>query len=349
MKRMKKLAAMMLALSMVAAMALTSPAEAASSEPPTLTSTDSVNIIWSHNSPETSAAHQAALKFKERIEELSEGKITVTLYPNGQMGTVPENDQALREGTIQMMSGTAGGTTDVKLEYFDAPCLVTSDEQAFELFGRGTELRAFTEKIFEENNGMKVLSFVPAGFRETSSNKKATTYEELKNLGLNIRVMESPLPMEYWKDWGCNTTPLAFADLYTALQQGLVDAQENTYDTIISANLHEQQKYIINTNHVVMWAGVYMNLNFYNSLPEDYRALLDWVWEAELDDYTYETCKAANEAALKTMTDAGLEVIDFPEEDYVKMREDAKPAYDIIRKDAGDEVVDMIYAALGME
>ena len=144
MKRMKKLAAMMLALSMVAAMALTSPAEAASSEPPTLTSTDSVNIIWSHNSPETSAAHQAALKFKERIEELSEGKITVTLYPNGQMGTVPENDQALREGTIQMMSGTAGGTTDVKLEYFDAPCLVTSDEQAFELFGRGTELRAFT-------------------------------------------------------------------------------------------------------------------------------------------------------------------------------------------------------------
>ena len=312
---------------------------------PTLTSTNPVNIIWSHNAPESSAGHQIALKFKESMESLSGGKITVTIYPNGQLGTVPENDQALRAGEIQMMSGTAGGTTSQTLEYFDAPCLVTSDEEGFELFGRGTELRAYTEKMFEEQ-GMKVLSFVPGGFRETSSNVKVSSYEELK--GLNIRVMENPVPMEYWKNWGCNPTPLAFGELYVGLQQGLVDAQENTYDTITAAKLYEVQKYIINTNHVVMWSGMYMNLDFYNSLPEDYRALLNWVCENIMDDYAYETNKAANEAALQSMKDMGLEVIDFQPEEYVQMRKDAKPAYDLIRTHAGDEVMDMIEKALGM-
>lgn len=312
---------------------------------PAITSTTPVNIIWSHNAPESSAGHQIALKFKETMETLSDGKITVTIYPNGQLGSVPENDQAMRAGEIQMLSGTAGGSTSKSLEYFDAPCLVTSDEEGFELFGRGTELRAYTEKMFEEQ-GMKVLSFVPGGFRETSSNVKASSYAELK--GLNIRVMENPVPMEYWKDWGCNPTPLAFGELYVGLQQGLVDAEENTYDTITAAKLYEVQKYIINTNHVVMWAGMYMNLNFYNNLPEDYRALLDWVCENVMDDYAYETTKAANDAALQGMKDQGLEVIDFQPEEYVQMRKDAKPAYDLIRADAGDEVMDMIEKALGL-
>lgn len=362
---MKKLTALVLSVVMAASLvacggssapassaAAPASSEAAASAPatnadgaPTLTSTNPVNIIWSHNSPESSAGHQIALKFKESMESLSGGKITVTIYPNGQLGTVPENDQALRAGEIQMMSGTAGGTTSQTLEYFDAPCLVTSDEEGFELFGRGTELRAYTEKMFEEQ-GMKVLSFVPGGFRETSSNVKVSSYEELK--GLNIRVMENPVPMEYWKNWGCNPTPLAFGELYVGLQQGLVDAQENTYDTITAAKLYEVQKYIINTNHVVMWSGMYMNLDFYNSLPEDYRALLNWVSENIIDDYAYETNKAANEAALQGMKDMGLEVIDFQPEEYVQMRKDAKPAYDLIRTHAGDEVMDMIEKALGM-
>ena len=309
---------------------------------PAVTSTDAINIIWSHNAPEESSGHQIALKFKEEIEARS--NMTVTIYPNGQLGTVPENDQAMRDGTIQMLSGTIGGTTDMKLGYMDAPNLVTSDEQALELFGRGTELRTLTEQILEENDGMKILSFVPAGFRELSSNVEVRSYDELK--GLNIRVMENPVMMAYWTDWGCNATPVAFSELYIALQQGLVDAQENTYDTITSAKLYEQQKYIINTNHVVMWAGMYMNLDFYNSLPADYQALIDWVCENIIDDYAYELSAAANEAALQKMIDAGCEVIDLPEEDLVKMRENATSAYQLIRESVGDEIMDKVMAAI---
>lgn len=317
--------------------------QSTSSEAPTLTSTEEVNIIWSHNASETSSGHQVALKFKERIEELSDGKITVTIYPNGQLGTVTENDQAMHDGTIQILSGTAGSTTDASLSYFDAPNLVNSDEEALELFGRGTELREMTEEIYE-GLGMKILSFMPSGFREVTSNVEIRSYEELA--GLDIRTMENTVSMEYWSDWGCNPTPLAFSELYIALQQGLVDAQENTYDTIVSSNLYEQQKYVINTNHVVMWSGVYINLDFFNSLPEDYQELITWIWEYELDEVSYEMAMEANEEALQTMIDAGLEVIDFADEDYVKMRETASPAYDLIRESVGDEIMDKVMAAL---
>lgn len=308
---------------------------------PAVTSTDAINIIWSHNAPEESAGHQVALKFKEEIEARS--NMTVTIYPNGQLGTVPENDQAMRDGTIQMLSGTVGGTTDMKLGYMDAPNLVTSDEQALEIFGRGTELRALTEELMNAN-GMKILSLMPAGFRELSSNVEVRSYDDLK--GLNIRVMENPVMMAYWTDWGCNATPVAFSELYIALQQGLVDAQENTYDTITSAKLYEQQKYIINTNHVVMWSGMYMNLDFYNSLPADYQALIDWVSENIIDSYAYEINATANEAALQKMIDAGCEVIDLPEEDLVKMRENATSAYQLIRESVGDEIMDKVMAAV---
>lgn len=310
---------------------------------PVLTSTTPVNIIWSHNAAVDSVGGKQAIKFKEEMEDRSGGLITVTIYANGELGSVPENDQALREGSIQLGSGTSGGLVDKRLSYFDAPNLVSSNEQALKMVGRDTELYAFTSKIYE-SMGMKMLSIVPSGFRETSSNKAVRSYEDLT--GLKIRTLENPSAIAYWQAWGANPTPVAFSDLYLALQQGLVEAQENAYNTITASKLYEQQKYIVNTHHVIMWGGMYMNLDFYNSLPEDYRALIDWVCENVMDEYTYKLAEEENNIALQQMKDAGLEVIDLSEADYTKMREAAKPAYDMIRADVGDEAMNILEAAI---
>lgn len=327
-----------------AAPATSTPAESAPAADlpdglPEVTSTESVNMIWSHNAAITTAGHRAAEKFKEALETYSNGNITVTLYPNGELGTVPENDQALRDGTIQIGSGTTGGLVDPSLSYFDCPNLVDSNEQAKAMMEHGTDLYNYTAGVYEKI-GMKMLSVVPGGFRETSSNKAAYSYEDLK--GLNIRTLENPIAISYWKAWGCNPTPVSFSELYLALQQGLVEAQENAYDTIVASKLYEQQKYIINTHHVIMWAGMYMNLDFYNSLPADYQELVNWVVTEIYEPFLYEESIKANDAALQTMKDAGLEVIDFSSEDYDKMREAAKPAYDLIRETVGDEPMQLI-------
>lgn len=309
---------------------------------PAITSTEQVNMIWSHNAAVTTAGHRAAEKFKEAMEKYSNGNITVTLYANGELGSVPENDQALREGTIQIGSGTTGGLVDPSLSYFDCPNLVDSNEQAKAMMDRSGELYKYTEGVYA-NIGMKMLSIVPGGFRETSSNKAVRSYEELS--GLKIRTLENPIAISYWQSWGCNPTPVTFSELYIALQQGLVEAQENAYDTIVASKLYEQQKYIINTHHVIMWSGMYMNLNFYNSLPADYQELVNWVVAEIYEPFLYEESIKANDAALQTMKDAGLEVIDFTAEDLAKMREAAKPAYDLIRQTVGDEPMELISAA----
>ena len=309
---------------------------------PAITSTEQVNMIWSHNAAVTTAGHRAAEKFKEAMEKYSGGNITVTLYANGELGTVPENDQALREGTIQIGSGTTGGLVDPSLSYFDCPNLVDSNEQAKAMMDRSGELYKYTEEVYADI-GMKMLSIVPGGFRETSSNKAVRNYEELT--GLKIRTLENPIAISYWQSWGCNPTPVTFSELYIALQQGLVEAQENAYDTIVSSKLYEQQKYIINTHHVIMWSGMYMNLDFYNSLPADYQELINWVVAEIYEPFLYEESIKANDEALQTMKDAGLEVIDFTAEDLAKMREAAQPAYDLIRQTVGDEPMELIAQA----
>lgn len=306
---------------------------------PVLTTTDPISIVWSHNNPESSAAGQAALKFKEEIEARSNGVITVKVYANGELGTVPENDQALREGTIQVVCGVSGGLVDPSLSYFDLPCLVSTSEAFEELFGRGTELRIETERRYNEM-GMQVLSLVAGGFSIISSNKEIRSYSDLA--GLNIRTSENNIFMEEFRDWGCNPTPLAFGDLYVALQQGLVEAQNNTLDTTVSSLLYEQQKYIINTNHAVSPLGIYMNKAFYDGLPEDARALIDWVCENVIDDYTRQLSSQAAEAAIKTVTDAGLEVIDFTDEDRAQMLTAAKPVYDMVADIVGQDLIDQI-------
>ena len=126
------------------------------------------------------------------------------------------------------------------------------------------------------------------------------------------------------------------------MQQGLVEAQNNTLDTTVAARLYEQQKYIINSKHSVMPLGIYMNLDFYNGLPEDVRALLDWVCENVIDDYTRELVAAAEETALQTVIDAGLTVVDFTDEDRAKMLEDAKPVYDMVAEIVGQDLIDRI-------
>lgn len=306
---------------------------------PVLTTTDPISIVWSHNNPESSAAGQAALKFKEEVEARSNGVITVKVYANGELGTVPENDQALREGTIQIVCGVSGGLVDPSLSYFDLPCLVSNSEDFEKLFGRGTELRIETERRYNDM-GMQVLSLVAGGFSIISSNKEVRSYSDLA--GLNIRVSENPIFMEEFRDWGCTPTPVPFGELYVALQQGLVEAQNNTLDTTVSSLLYEQQKYIVNTNHAVSPLGIYMNKAFYDGLPEDARALIDWVCENVIDDYTRQLSADAAEASLKTVADAGLEVIDFTDEDRAQMRENAQPVYDMVADLVGQDLIDRI-------
>lgn len=300
-------------------------------------------LVLAHGAPEQSDGHKGTLYFKELIEERSGGKITVDSYPGFQLGSVSELIQNQKSGQIAMTVGTAGGSTSKALAFLDLPALYSDIDKATAVVAEGTKARALIDQEYGNLN-VKVLSIMPITYRVTSSNVAVRSFEDFA--GLKIRTMENPLHMMFWKAIDANPTPLAFSELYVALQQGLVDAQENPLDTIYNSKMYEQQKYIIKSNHVMFYNAYTINKDIWNSMPPAYQALVTETM-ADLEKWVRETTDNSLVAFEKNLVDAGLEVIEFTAEDFTKMREAAQPVYDEARALCGDEVIDEVLATVG--
>ncbi len=310
--------------------------EAASSDEPKVT------IILGHGSPDNSFANEGANLLKKLAAERSAGKIVIDNYPAFQLGNIMELDQNVKGGSIQMVMGTIGGMMSRKLSALDLPSTFNDMDAARKVLSEGEFIKMVDDVLAESN--LKLMSgVIPVGYREVSSNKEIRTADDLK--GLKIRTMEHPLHMAYWKALGANPTPIAFSELYVGLQQGLVEAQENPFDTILSSKIYEQQKYIVLTHHVMFCSGYVMNLDFYNSLPAEYQQILKDVF-VEVDKYVYENSIRVNAESLAKLQAEGLEVIEFSDADYAKMAEAAKPVIEMVRKDSGDLMVDTLLKEL---
>ena len=311
----------------------------------TVTSTDSVKLVWAHNGSSQSASSKGYAYLEKLIEDGSNGNIQVEVYPDSTLGTATEINQNLKANTIQMGCGNVGGLVDDSLGYFDMNGAMTSREDALKLTESGTEVRQYTDKAFH-NLGFELLMLTPYGFRVTSSNKELKTFDDLS--GLDIRVTENNVQMAFWKACGANPTPLAFNDLYVSLQQGLVNAQENPYNTIVTNKFFEVQKYVTETNHQMFVAGIWMNKACYDGLPEDYQALIKAA-SAAAEAYLYQVGVEEEENAKKALEEAGITLIQWSDEDYAKVLEAGKNCWPLIRELAGDEPVDLVMKSLGIQ
>lgn len=349
----KKLLAMVMALGMAGAMAAcggssgsTSTTAAAAGNSDTATTAaaaaaaddgETYTLIFSHENAESSLVHQLTLQFKEEVEAATNGHVIIDVYPNSKLGSKTDNWQGICDNTIQMVLGL-GSHMDDRLSILNMPCLYSSVETCKEAMSPDSELYQKVEEISDEV-GVKVLLEVPIGFRTLSTNVETKSYEDLA--GQNIRVMEMEQYIKLWSAFGCNPTPVAFSELYLALQQGLIDAQENPLDVILTNKLYEQQKYIVNTNHEPFYYGLAMNNVTWNSLPEEYQnAILDVV--ENIREVAYEKGIESEQAALDQMVASGVTYVEFSDDDYAKMKEACKTSvYDVFRNYCGDELVDL--------
>jgi TRAP-type C4-dicarboxylate transport system substrate-binding protein len=220
------------------------------------------------------------------------------------------------------------------------PALLTDKKIAQQVLK--SDFRTKLNEKYEEA-GFKLLMIAPTGFREMSSNVKVDDISDFS--GVKIRTMENKYHLAFWKALGANPSPLAFSELYIALQQGLVDAQENPYATIVSAKLYEQQDYVVNTNHIMFLSTTVMNKGLYDGLPEDLKAVVDEVF-AEASEIAFEIGQQESDKARKVLEDAGVEFIDMTDEQFAEIQEIAKPVYDMVREDIGDELVDSLLTEL---
>ncbi len=205
-------------------------------------------IRFGMGAAEGSSSFIGAQRFKEILEKESNGRFRVDLFPGGQLGADLSMMQALQMGTLEMtMPATApiANLTNTFL-VFDLPYLLPDVETADRILDGpvGQELLKTLEPV-----GIVGLAFAENGFRHlTNSVREVKSVADLK--GLKIRVMQNPIHLEVWKNWGVTPTPMPFSEVFTALEQRVVDGQENPIPLIYTSSFHEVNKYISLTGHV---------------------------------------------------------------------------------------------------
>lgn len=217
--------------------------------------------------------------FGKVVSEKSGGKITVREFHSSQLGSELQQQSALQSGVQEMMSGATTTLVGMIKEFgiLDFPFLLSSYEEADQLLD-GPVGAKLLDKL--PARGFVGLAYFENGFRNVTNNR--SPIESAKNLsGLKIRVMQNPIYIDVFKGFGANPVPLAFGELYTALETRTIDAQENPYGIILNSKFYEVQKYLSVTNHSYNSNIALISKKFWDSLsPTEQKIIREAAVEA---------------------------------------------------------------------
>lgn len=290
------------------------------------------NMRLSHGDNESNPTHHAAVKFQELVEEYSDGRIEVSIYPSNQLGDEQEVAQSMRMGTIESAIVYTGNLVPLapSAGVLMLPYAFTSSEQAWAAMDALQE--PLNERITQEA-GVRAVGLLEKGFRVLTTDEPVRTLEDLK--GQKIRVSPNNIAIETFKAWGIDPIPMAWAEVFSALQQGVIDGQENPYTTAISSNFYEVQDYITEI-HYMMWTGpLLVSERFYQRLPDDLQVVIDRAGR-EAADYERELSAELTEEAKTQLIELGMELLG-PPQDEEKWQESAKALWPNFYEDIGGE------------
>lgn len=279
-----------------------SNADASGSELPEMT------FSIGHTGTEDSWNHAMCLRIKEKLEEYSGGKITVNIFPNGQMGSDSEMILSVIQGDMTMQCTNTASVTNTVADcgVADLPFLFDNVEDIRTALSDETFDSLLKEKFVEQN--LELLVVADQGFRCITTNREIKSPEDLA--GMQMRVQDNPNHIEFWTDATLAPTPLAFSELYLSLQQGLLEAQENPYRTTVASKFYEVQKYVTNSNHVPQCNVIFMGKAAYDALPPEYQKMVDQTME-ELLPYAQEVTDESIKNDLEFLQEQGMTFLDF--------------------------------------
>ena len=285
-------------------------------------------IKLAHLNPQTPfdvATAAVAAVFKNELEARTGGVLSVEIYPSGTLGNERETMEQVKAGITQSYIASVGGIAPFYplIDITSLPFAYSSYEIGCKLYDGpfGRDLA----KDIRDKTGMRVLGFIPQGFFQfTNSKRPIKTPADMK--GLKMRTMNNPLHMEFMKSLGAAATPVAWAEIYTALQTGVVDGQHNPITVINLGKIFEVQKYLTLSNHM---AGLYVwviNDGWFNALkPEEKTAVQGAAEAAVMAGRGIDRLVTATEKGLPALA-AKMEVYSATPEELEKFRAIAIPA-----------------------
>ena len=271
-------------------------------------------IRVSHAQSETHPEHLGLLAFKEYVEEKLGDKYEVQIFPNELLGSAQKAIELTQTGAIDfVVAGTANLETFADVyEIFSMPYLFDSEE-VYKSVMQDTE---YMENVYASTDeaGFRVVTWYNAGTRNFYGKSPIRTPEDLK--GKKIRVQQSPASVEMVKAFGAAAAPMGFGEVYTAIQQGVIDGAENN-ELALTNNKHgEVAKYYSYNKHQMVPDMLVANLKFLNSLsPEDYQVFKEAAalsTEVEMEEWD----KSIEEAKKIATDEMGVEFIDVDVEAF---------------------------------
>lgn len=293
-------------------------------------------IQLSHVVAEDTAKGLAAEKFKELVEQKSDGRIKVEVFPNSQLYGDEDEMQAIQSGSVQMIAPTTSKFTTIakNMQVLDLPFVFDNYDQFAEITAKDTPVG----KILYENEqlaskNIKVLGLWPDGFKQLAANEPIRAPEDLQ--GLKIRVQPAPVLRTMFETWGAQPTTISFGELYTALEQGVVSGHENPYAVIYGSKANQVQEYITESSHGVNISVAAINQDFFDSLPPD---LQQAVTESADEAAAY-----GREIALKENGDGKQQILDAGTTEIIELDPDQRQAFkDVVVPDVWDQYTDVI-------
>ncbi|WP_207890541.1 TRAP transporter substrate-binding protein [Rubrobacter taiwanensis] len=288
---------------------------------------------------ETSPQYRSVEYFRDILEERTEGRLQVRIFPNSQVGDDLQMMNALQSGTLEMTYPSTSPATGIvpELAVFDLPFLFPSPEAADEVLD--SELGQEMLDRFD-GTGIKALAFAENGYRQlTNSQRPVESPDDVR--GLDLRVMENPIQVDIWRTLGANPTSMAFGEVFSAMEQGVVDGQENPWSTILTSNFYEVQGYGSETRHVYTPFIIMISEQFWNELPGEYQELIQEAAE-KTRDYQRIISREYDQWSKERLRDEGMEITELTDEQRREFEEAVQPVYDRWAPEIGEELVERV-------
>lgn len=335
---MKKLFSLLMGLSLIFVLAACGGSDSSSAKDG---GSDGETITWKlgHLSNKEHPWHKTAVKFAELVKEKTDGKLKIEIYPNEQLGSEVEVLNSIQDGTVDMtISGESMQNWAPEAALMAVPYAFESEEHVKRVVeGKiGQEI----EDAIKEKVGVTPLYYHLRAPRNLTSNEPIKTPEDLE--GFKMRVPNVPLFMDAWSAAGGSPQAMAFSEVFTAIQQGVIDGQENPVDLIHSASFYEVQKYVNKTEHVRSWIYVVVGNEQFNSLSKKMQTAVKEAAQ-EAQKYGMKLYKDSTAKYTKMLKEEGMKFVDVDQEAFAdamkpavekSLNEEQKKLYEKILKAA---------------
>jgi tripartite ATP-independent transporter DctP family solute receptor len=276
-------------------------------------------------------------KFAKLVEERTNGEVKVAVFAGGALGGEKDVMEGMRVGSVHM--SLIGLTLMPFLDATWGPYIFRDNEHATKVL-QGEIGQQWKERVLKESGGLRLIDYVYFGPRQlTTKNRPVKALEDLK--GLKIRVMEAPIYIATWRALGANPVPMAWPEVFTGLQQGTIDAQENPYEVILSQSLFEVQNYFMATSHVRPFRFLLMSDAAFQLMTPEQQEIFTDTWREIAKEIEQEYISKEQEY-IATLKSKGMTFIEPDPEPFREATEKVRKEF--LPKAWGEGVYEKIQA-----